>query len=357
MGARQPKIIFFLPFFLLFSVHVGAQSLKSFKPGHEIGGFIGTSYYLGEINQNTHFKNTQPAFGGVFRFYKTSFLSIVLAGTYAKIEGNDAQSSNDFQIDRNLSFSSSLLEVRVGLEFNFFNYKSPYYQRFGTPFFGIGAGVLSFNPKATDATGNNVPLQPLSTEGQGTSASDKEPYKLITATVPVEFGYRFRIKQGISGTFSYGLRVALTDYLDDVSGFYPDQSILTKEVSAQATYFSDKRLGNTKGTSGGQRGNPNTLDMYFVTSLGITFDIVDRNPDTSCSVYKAKKKYNTPNKKKKSASIVFKNKKQKKQKYKTKKRKKGSPPVSEKAKKKRKNEKKQRKKIKYRNGAEKATDW
>lgn len=76
----------------------------------EFGIWAGGSTYFGDLNTNTSFRLTKPATGVYDRINFNSRLSVKIMAAYAEVAGNDAYSGNYYQIHRNLSFTSPILE-------------------------------------------------------------------------------------------------------------------------------------------------------------------------------------------------------------------------------------------------------
>ena len=80
----------------------------------ELGILVGGSYYLGDLNQFSQFRNTHLAGGLVYRFNINPRVSFRANFTYAKVSAADSQAKNQFQRERNLSFSSEIYELGAG---------------------------------------------------------------------------------------------------------------------------------------------------------------------------------------------------------------------------------------------------
>ena len=82
-----------------FTVVVQAQT---FKPSTEIGAFFGTSYYIGDLNDN-HFGLAQPALGLIFRNNLNRRFTLKASAWSGEIRGNDKINNVDTsKIIRNL---------------------------------------------------------------------------------------------------------------------------------------------------------------------------------------------------------------------------------------------------------------
>ena len=123
-------------------------------------------------------------------------------------------------------------------------------------------------------------LQPLGTEGQGTSARpDSEPYKVDQLAIPFGAGLKFNFGR-IDMQVEWGLRRTYTDYIDDVSGTYVDNDLLAFENGPLAALLADPSGIEAIGLSntGHARGDVNTRDWYQYTGLSITY-IISRFSD------------------------------------------------------------------------------
>ena len=93
------------------------------------------------------------------------------------MKADDFKSGNIQQLNRNLSFKSSVVEFGPVLEIDFFKFhpgqNNTAKAAFGTPYFMGGINIMRMNPK-TRYNGEWIELQPLGTEGQGTSLTDSE---------------------------------------------------------------------------------------------------------------------------------------------------------------------------------------
>ncbi len=190
---------------LLLSIGVNAQNKF-----HEIGGFIGAGYYMGELNQSKIMYNPQPAFSIIYKVDFNSRYALRFSGTYAKLSGNDANSNNEYQIQRNHSFDISITEFSTSLEFNFLPYKPASRFEYFSPYISIGLGVLLMPSEK----GNIHPI------------------------IPFGFGFKYAInkKLGIAAEWSY--RKTFTDYIDQL----PQQEYteIANIDNKQRTYSNSK---------------------------------------------------------------------------------------------------------------------
>ena len=274
------KISLLLVIALLFSFVIKAQQ---FKPNTEIGLLLGVSYYLGDLN-TTHFNQPLPAAGLVIRrnidkrfVYKAEIM-------YLNLKSDERKSEDTIAYNRRLHFRSPVYELSGQLEFNFLPYDpgNPLYT--WTPFVYAGASLFNFNPQGENANGEWVDLQPLGTEGQGTTLPNTDSkYSLIQFAAALGGGVKIAVSNTFNIIFEYSTRKTFTDYLDDVSGNYVSTRPTEWSDNPDALYFSDPSSYNEddpEDTSlypfGKERGNPNQKDWYSFAGVTLSFKLKNK---------------------------------------------------------------------------------
>jgi hypothetical protein len=230
----------------------------------------GGSYYIGDLNQFDHFKNTHLSLGLVYRYYINSRIELRLSYNYGKVSADDADSDYAYYRQRNLSFESQIHEFTGGIEFNYFNYKIGDGKYFFTPYMFLEIGAFQMNPMR-EYQGDMVELQPLGTEGQGSSLNSKDPYSLTQFVIPMGIGFKLNIGKRSAISFEYGIRKTFTDYLDDVGGDYVNSVALTQENGNLAARMADPSLGGVEAI--GPRGNSATKDWFSMFGVMVTFPL------------------------------------------------------------------------------------
>lgn len=285
--------------------------------------------YFGDLSPSpgafsTDIGYTKPGIGVDFSHRFGPRYTLRASFLYGAIRGDDFESADKgdsnakFRYVRNLSFRNRIKELTVVAVFDLFKNEASYISRVQwTPYAYLGATVFHHNPQAYVADDSGLPeagtwvdLQPLGTEGQNTSLDPTdanagiEPYKLIQMAIPFGLGVRYRLNQVFDLSFEMGIRYTFTDYLDDVSKNYVDLGVLDSDL---AKYLSD-RSTDPSGAEGGSRdlteigfspttyvgrdgqtyevvagfgsefkdnvrGNQNNNDVYFVTTLRVSYII------------------------------------------------------------------------------------
>jgi hypothetical protein len=234
----------------------------------EVGGFLGGSGYMGDINPVKPYKFTDPAFGAQIKRNFDGYWSAKLNFMSGKIQANDAASSNNYQLDRNLSFHSPISELSLQVEFNLFKYAAGADFGYGTrklsPYLFTGVASFSFNPLA-DYNGDEVELRLLQTENVA--------YKKSAISVPYGAGVKYNIGGSFTLVGELGYRTAFTDYLDDISGRYVDFNVISP-ASPLTQPLADRSVLPKIGTPGTQRGDFRPRDTYMFAGFSLTYTFV-----------------------------------------------------------------------------------
>lgn len=159
----------YLSLFLVFLIGFGPSETKA--QFSEFGLMGGVSYYMGDLNPETPFKQVMPAGGAFYRYNFNDRFSVRGAFTLGYLKGYDSKSKVASQLERNLHFESFVYDFAITGEFNFFKYAPGDMKHAITPYLTGGIAVFKFDPRARAADGNFYELQPLGTEGQGTTVT------------------------------------------------------------------------------------------------------------------------------------------------------------------------------------------
>lgn len=269
---------------LALCITFGFNATAQYKENTEVGLIGGISYYLGDLN-TTHFFQNSPTAGLIVRKNIDERFSYKAEALYLTLHSDERDSEDTIAADRGLHFRSSVFELSGQLEFNFLPYESgnPLYT--WTPFVYTGISIFHHNPQAENINGEWIDLQPLGTEGQGTTLfPEKKIYPLIQFAIPMGGGVKIAVNESFNIILEYGARKTFTDYLDDVStnfvgGVKPNGVLdpYPQEMSPEAIEMSDPSGTHYKGV---QRGDPNKKDWY--SFLGVTLSFKLSNNTKGC---------------------------------------------------------------------------
>lgn len=251
--------------------------------GIQLGLGLGKSIYWGDLNAPEFSSNLSNNGGTAIQVYgkynhrgrfglKAGFL-------LGKLKGDDAQSSLDWQKERNLNFQSNLAELSISGEYYIFGYQPYGGEQVFSPYFTAGLAGFYFNPK-TQFEGNTYELQPLGTEGQGAGGYGKK-YSKYSVAIPFGAGAIIKAGRNFDIGFEINARTTLTDYIDDVSADYVNYYELMQMNGELAARLSDRTpeyLGQSEPMerqTGTQRGGANVKDWYFTAMVNLSFNISD----------------------------------------------------------------------------------
>lgn len=241
-----------------------------FSQNLEIGGLIGSAHYFGDLNPDFSFNRPGLSVTAFSRYNFDRHLSGRASISYANVGFSDSYSTNSFQKARNLNFYSDILDVNLRLEFNFFPLWHGSDDNWA-PFLTAGLGVFSFDPKTT-YQGKAYSLSNLGTEGQRKNFS----YGTTQLYVSYGGGVKYDFTPSVSLNFEVAARLLFTDYLDDVSGNYPNIGDVLETRGAVSAALAD-RSGEIPGATpigieGRQRGDSKTTDSYIMIQIGLSYN-------------------------------------------------------------------------------------
>jgi hypothetical protein len=246
----------------------------------DYGGSIGATNYLGDIGGK---EKTRRDFvsdmklsktrwnAGMFARYKwRQNVSFKFGFDYLRIEGDDKLSTNPGRHYRNFNFKNDVFALTTTAAYFF--YTDPdlgntyrYKNSFRAYVFG-GVGGFYTNPKSL-YQGTWVKMSDFFVEGY--------EYKKVVLGVPVGFGMYFTFNKRNRWGFEFNYMKTFTDYLDDISGNYPDapgpSDPYTAGLTLRTTELSSQELSDNLGASrshdwGQKRGDPTNKDaIVYVT--------------------------------------------------------------------------------------------
>lgn len=247
----------------------------------DYGFSLGVSNYLGDIGgkektrrdfvADMKMAKTRWNVGGFVRYKVHQKLSVKLALDYLRIEGDDKLSSNPARNARNLNFKNDIFDLAVTGQVFFYednDLGNTYRYRNGfRAYFFAGVGAYYSNPKTLDG---GVALRPLRTEGVS--------YSPVGINIPAGIGFYFTFHKKHRIGYELNYRTTFTDYLDDISGNYPDDpsmsgdpnlSLRTPELGVTIT---DENAGLYNSHDWGQkRGDKTHKDAYMTMSLSYSY--------------------------------------------------------------------------------------
>lgn len=269
-----------LPLLAVLTLHSAARAqMESITQEGEIGVSLGAAHYFGDLNTSAKVNRAKLAFGVFFRKQFGNYIAVRVGGQFAQLGYADKYySDNEFQRRRNLSFNSSIWELALQGDFNFFKYVPGSLDHRFTPYVTIGASIFSYDPYAY-LNGQKYYLRPLGTEGQGSAAyPERKPYSSMAFAIPFGVGVKYSVNDKINVGFEVLHRFTNTDYLDDVSTTYvgadkfpplPDGSQTPGFLLQDRSY----EVGEIIGIEGRQRGYAGQKDQFITAQFTVSFNL------------------------------------------------------------------------------------
>ncbi len=216
-------------FCIIFITSIGDTKAQQ---GLEFGFSGGGSYYMGDINLAKHFYRTKLNLGGFAKYHLNGRYDIKISAFYTNLAAADEDFSNQFQILRDHSFETSLIELAAQFEVNFLPYqigdvrKNSY-----TPYIQTGVALYIAN-----------------------SAQD-----VINFAIPIGFGFKKNIKPRLVLGVEWAFRRTFSDYLDSLSG---------EDLSSYDSNFGIPMIEANRHKQTGFRYNK---DWYSIAILSLSY--------------------------------------------------------------------------------------
>ncbi len=253
----------------------------------DVGVSAGFANYLGEIGGgpgqardwilDMELSQTRWNPGAFVRYRLDYNWAVNVSLEYARLQGADSLTENPNRFARNLHFKNEVIELGATAEYDFFS--QPDVGRTGRYLLDfkafVFAGLSGFynNPQAR-YDGSWVALQPLNTEGLET------PYSRIQAAIPMGFGFYYTFSRIHRFGMRASWRYTFTDYLDDVSTFYPDPNLLESDEARALSNRTNEVASHPLAAElapffreGGIRGNADANDSFLTVTFQYSYVI------------------------------------------------------------------------------------
>lgn len=222
---------FVLFFFFSIIISVNAQRNQKSK---DIGILIGGSYYQGDLNYESYFHDTHLALSLLYRVNYTPHYSFRIGITRAEISGKDSDfHKSAYQVARNHSFASNIIELSTMFEYNFFPITDDKTKLNLSPYFNIGLAFFH--------------------------ASNRD--NLFSVAVPIGLGVKYKLAPKWTIQAEWNYRLTFTDELDGL-GYYNE----TRNYKKKQNSFNY------------------TKDLYSIFGISILYQFKKKNAE--CPGYK-----------------------------------------------------------------------
>lgn len=156
----------------------------------ELGGMLGGSFYMGDANYSSPFKNMGLAGGVIGRYILNPHIAIKANLAVGKISGNTEHFDNAYPGNRQVSFKRTLIDLGGQFEYNFWGY-------------GNGKGFRG-----------NKRFTPYILGGFGFTLAPKPAKTVFTINLPIGVGVKYKLADRWNIGCEFTMRFSLTDNLD-----------------------------------------------------------------------------------------------------------------------------------------------
>lgn len=210
---------------------------------HEVGIIGGIANYQGELASFMNVESPGPLGGIFYRANVSRSFSIRGNLGFAQISDDDADSDENFALQRNHSFRTIIIELSAQAEYNFLDFRGGKRgeSQNWSPYVFAGLGVYK--------------TEPLDNE--------QPTYSTTGVSIPLGVGLKAVLSGNFNIGFEFGARFTFDDRLDDL-GLDVNSTVQT---NLNPKFFS---------------GNPDDNDMYFFS--GITLSYVVPNLGKDCPI-------------------------------------------------------------------------
>lgn len=190
---------------------------------YEIGGIVGGANYIGDIGRTNYIAPKNLAFGGIFKWNRSSRHSFRGSVLVARILGNDFDSGEIRRKIRGYEFENTIKEISVGLEYTFWEFNMYSGQPQTTPYLYTGLTYFLYDAKFKRPDNNLI----VKYEDAGSIA------------IPMVVGLKTTIGTRFVLGFEVGARYTFTDNLDGSNpdtGFENNESLKFGNVNSDDWY-------------------------------------------------------------------------------------------------------------------------
>lgn len=219
------KTLIIFALLMSFILNVSAQEELEYKM--EVGGMLGGSFYMGDANYTTPFKNLGFAGGVIARYIFNPRMVIKADLAFGRISGNTEDFKNVYPENQQSSFKRSIYDLGAQFEYNFFGY-------------GTGQGYKG-----------NKRFTPYVLGGIGMTFAPAPAKGIFTVNFPIGVGVKYKLARRLNIGCEFTMRFSLSDQLDVTN---KDGLQLNDPYGIKGSGFKNK-------------------DSYSFTTVFITYDI------------------------------------------------------------------------------------
>jgi opacity protein-like surface antigen len=199
----------------------------AFAQRSDVGIFVGSSYYTGDLNPGKPFLKPLPAYGALYRYNFNPRIALKVGLTFTQLQAYDYITK--FQPERGISFNADLIEGSAQFEVSFYEFKVDGDNHPISPYLFAGIGYSSFkitgsnNPYVTLASGDVEDYNLLTVDQQRLVRNDPRnnvDTSLPLPNIPFGLGIKYNPFNNISMGLEWGLRKPFGKNADKLDNVY-----------------------------------------------------------------------------------------------------------------------------------------
>ncbi len=168
---------------------VSFENLNAQEYKYEIGGAIGTSFYIGDANRTKPFLNAHPSAGLIHRYNMNLNWALKSNFVVGAVSGDTEYSGNTFPNNNESSFKRTFFDIGGQVEYNLF----PYSDEFGY----LGTRLYS----------------PYLFTGLGLSMATGESM-FFNVNIPIGVGIKYKVRNKLNIGLEFSVRKLFGDNFD-----------------------------------------------------------------------------------------------------------------------------------------------
>lgn len=192
---------------------VSAQELEY---NMELGGMVGSSFYMGDANYTMSPKDVAMMGGVLARYNINPRMAVKGDLAVGRIKGTTKGMNNKFPEGKHSAFSRNVYELGAQFEYNFFAY-------------GTGAGYK-----------DSRRLAPYILGGVGLTYAPKPASHVVAMNIPLGLGVKFKVMDRVNVGAEWTVRFTTSDRLDVVNEeglqLYDPYGIKSKGIKNKDSY-------------------------------------------------------------------------------------------------------------------------
>lgn len=162
----------------------------------EIGPYLGGSNLIGDVGATKYINPNSPAFGGVFKWNRSLRYAWRATLIHTSLKADDVNSNQEYRKLRGYSFSNSLTELTLGMEFNFWEFDIYSDRTQITPY--IATGISGTRMQKVDPTKDE----------------ERKDGNLYSLVLPMIIGAKGKLTDRLNLGVEVGARMAFHDDYD-----------------------------------------------------------------------------------------------------------------------------------------------